>query len=56
MTWDEYRQIPWHEQGIVMEGLIRAELYNPDDYGGGDVDEDLDSLASSGFQVGVEYQ
>jgi hypothetical protein len=55
MTWKEFMSLPWHEQTMFMEGLHRAELYDPNDYDGGDVDEDLDSLASSGFHVEVEH-
>lgn len=56
MTWDDFKSLPWHEQGWIIEGLHRDELYNPNDYLGGDVDEDLDSLAGYGYHVEVEHQ
>lgn len=56
MEWSEWERTPWHVQAAYLEGLMREELYNPNDYEIGGGDDDLDDLAASGFQVGVEHQ
>lgn len=52
MTWQEWRTAPWNEQAEILEGLIRAELFNPDDYESGP--DELDDLAAKGFDVGTQ--